>query len=586
MGSLLKDIQDTVIKYAQVLSQVLKIDVEIMDDQLIRIAGTGTLEKLVNHSMENESHIYKKVLQTGQSMVVYEPTKEEICRECPAILSCKEVLEISVPISLKNTPIGVIGLICFTTEQKEHLLENEQTYMTFVAQIADLMSSKAYEEEQSRKMGVMIDLLQRISDHVNDAVIMIDENNKLIHMNKKSKKIFEIEEYKNQYLILDETGDCLLDAKEYKAILNDKEYILIGDLYKVPNGKTKKNLLFVFSEAKEIQSRIVQLTSTYQTIEEDDMLGNSEQMLQLKKRIHQVANSTSTVLITGESGTGKEIVARTIHSQGIRKDEAFVAINCGAIPEQLLESELFGYVKGSFTGADPKGKIGKFELANKGTIFLDEIGDMPLYMQVKLLRVLQERKVVRVGSNQPIDIDVRIVAATNKNLEEMVVEGSFREDLYYRLNVIPLESPALRNRKDDIPLLMVHFAKKYSERFNKKYTGVTKEVLSLFDEYSWQGNVRELENTIEFMVNMMGEDGILDIDMVPKRITDEPIIVPENYDKDVKHEFKLQDIEKETIKKALEHFGDTTEQKKIVAKELGIGVATLYRKIDTYKLSK
>lgn len=580
MGSLLKDIQNTVIKYAQVLSQVLKIDVEIMDDQLIRIASTGALEELVNHSMEYESHVYKRVLQTGQSMVIYEPTQEEICRECPSKSHCKEVMEISVPIHLKNKPIGVIGLVCFTREQKEHLLANEQTYMTFVGQIADLMSSKAYEEEQSRKMGIMLDLLHRISDHVNDAVIMIDETNKIIHMNKKSGKIFGLDDYKDQCLVLDETGDCLLDATEYRATLNGKEYILIGDLYKVPNGKNKKDQLFVFSEAKEIQDRIIQLTSTYQTIEED-MLGNSEQMLQLKERIHQVADSTSTVLITGESGTGKEIVARTIHSQGIRKDQPFVPINCGAIPEQLLESELFGYVRGSFTGADPKGKIGKFELANKGTIFLDEIGDMPLYMQVKLLRVLQERKVVRVGSNHSVEIDVRIVAATNKKLEEMVAEGSFREDLYYRLNVIPLEAPTLRDRKDDIPLLMDHFAKKYSYRFNKKYRGVTEDVISLFEEYTWQGNVRELENTIEFMVNMMGKEGVLDIDMVPKRINQGSIITTVEQ----KQQFNLRDIEKQTIQKALEHFGDTTKQKNVAAKELGIGVATLYRKIEEYKLS-
>ncbi|MGV2643671.1 AAA family ATPase, partial [Clostridium perfringens] len=173
-------------------------------------------------------------------------------------------------------------------------------------------------------------------------------------------------------------------------------------------------------------------------------LGQTKIMKELKNKVKKIALSTSTVLVTGESGTGKEVFARAIHNEGNRKTKAFVAINCGAIPDTLLESELFGYVKGAFTGADPMGKIGKFELANKGTIFLDEIGDMPIYLQTKILRVLQERKITRVGSNKEIDIDVRVIAATNKNLKELIKENKFREDLYYRLNVIPFEIPALR----------------------------------------------------------------------------------------------------------------------------------------------
>lgn len=571
-----------VIKYAQVLSQVLKIDVEIMDDQLIRIAGTGNLENQVNQSMENESRVYRQVLKTGRPIVVYEPTQEDICLTCPAREHCKEVLEIAIPIPLKNKTIGVIGLVCFTEEQKEHLLANEQTYMKFGAQIADLMSSKAYEEKQSKSMQTMLDMLYIISDHVNDAVIVIDEKQQIIHMNKKSREIFGLENWKGQSLSLKETGDSLLDGKEYRATLNDTEYVLTGNLYKIPSGNYEKNRVFVFSETKETQSKIIQLTNAYQEMEKEDMLGNSKKMIQLKKRMEQVSSSTSTILITGESGTGKEIVARTIHTQSERKDFPFIAINCGAIPEQLLESELFGYVKGSFTGADPRGKVGKFELANKGTLFLDEIGDMPLYMQVKLLRVLQERQVIRIGSNQCISVDVRIVAATNKNLEEMVAEGSFREDLYYRLNVIPLEIPPLRERKDDIPLLVHHFARRYGQLFNKKYAGVTKDVLSVFEKCLWPGNVRELENTVEFMVNMMGPDGILDVDTLPKRIYDQAPIIPLIDEEN----FSLRHMEKQTIERALQHFGSSTEEKKLVAKQLGIGLATLYRKIEEYQLSK
>lgn len=205
-------------------------------------------------------------------------------------------------------------------------------------------------------------------------------------------------------------------------------------------------------------------------------------MQKLKKTIKKIASSTSTVLVSGESGTGKELVARAIHNESNRREEPFIAINCAAIPDSLLESELFGYVKGAFTGADPMGKMGKFELANKGTIFLDEIGDMPLSLQTKLLRVLQERKVIRIGSNKQVNIDVRVIAATNKNLIDLIEEDKFREDLYYRLNVIPIEIPPLRERIEDIKLLTDFFIKKYLSLFNKDFMKIKidKQVWDVF----------------------------------------------------------------------------------------------------------
>lgn len=287
------------------------------------------------------------------------------------------------------------------------------------------------------------------------------------------------------------------------------------------------------------------------------------------------------MLITGESGTGKEMFARAIHNYSSRKKNSFIAINCGAIPESLLESEFFGYVKGAFTGADPKGKIGKFELADKGTIFLDEIGDMPLYLQVKLLRVLQEREIIRVGSNQPVKIDVRIIAATNKNLEEMIKEGLFRQDLYYRLNVIPFEIPPLRERYEDVKILVEYFADKYSELFNKKYKCIDDEVWNVFYKYDWPGNIRELENTMEFMVNIMDTSGIITRENIPKRIIENKNI-EEN--RDMTDVLNLKEVEKQLIKKALAICGATTHGKREAAEKLGIGIATLYRKIEEYNL--
>ena len=228
----------------------------------------------------------------------------------------------------------------------------------------------------------------------------------------------------------------------------------------------------------------------------DNIIGVSTAMEHLKDTIRTVASTQSTVLIYGESGTGKELVARAVHSCSPRATEPFVSINCGAFPETLLESELFGYVKGAFTGAN-QNKRGLFEVADRGTIFLDEIGEMNLSMQVKLLRVLQERCIRPVGGTQEVAIDVRVIAATNRDLERQVAENSFREDLYYRLNVIPITVPPLRERREDVPLLVNHFVKKYAKSAGRNITQVSSESLAQLSSYEWPGNVRQLENTIE-----------------------------------------------------------------------------------------
>jgi two-component system, NtrC family, response regulator PilR len=228
----------------------------------------------------------------------------------------------------------------------------------------------------------------------------------------------------------------------------------------------------------------------------DNIVGVSPAMEKLKATVRTVATTASTVLIQGESGTGKELVARAVHTCSLRAGEPFVSINCGAFPETLLESELFGYVKGAFTGAN-QNKCGLFEVANAGTIFLDEISEMSLTMQVKLLRVLQERCLRPVGGTNEISIDVRVIAATNKQLDDLVAENLFREDLYYRLSVIPVEVPPLRDRREDIPLLANHFLKKYAPAAGKSILKISPEALRMLCAYEWPGNVRQLENTIE-----------------------------------------------------------------------------------------
>lgn len=262
----------------------------------------------------------------------------------------------------------------------------------------------------------------------------------------------------------------------------------------------------------------------------DNIIGKSSKMQEVFRRIEKIADYKSTVLITGESGTGKELVAKAIHYSGTRRDNPFIAVNCGAIPGELLESELFGHVKGAFTGAVTS-KKGLFTEADKGTIFLDEIGDLPLNLQVKLLRVLQEGEIRRVGDTKTLQIDVRVIAATAKDLLEEVKKGHFREDLYYRLNVVPFYLPSLRERREDIPLLVWHFLKKYSAETGKEIVDVTPEAMNALVDHEWKGNVRELENVIERAV-VMSEGDAITVEYLPeelvKKVSDIILKIPES----------------------------------------------------------
>lgn len=309
----------------------------------------------------------------------------------------------------------------------------------------------------------------------------------------------------------------------------------------------------------------------------NSIIGNHPAMENLKNKIQKIAKSPSAVLITGETGTGKELFARAIHYSSPRQHKPFMPINCAAIPESLLESELFGYEEGAFSGAKKKGKSGLFELANGGTLFLDEIGDMPLHLQAKLLRVLQDHQIRRIGGSKFIHLDVRIVAATNQNIEKLIAEEKFRSDLYYRLNIINLGIPPLRDRFSDIEYLANYFLKKYSFEFHVDYLGFEEGIMNIFRQYDWPGNVRELENTIEYMVNL--EDSkYLTYENLPEKLKN----------LNVKSTLSLQDQidlqERKIIIDALERHGYDLSGKEKTAAELNIGLRTLYRKVEKLEI--
>jgi PAS domain S-box-containing protein len=350
----------------------------------------------------------------------------------------------------------------------------------------------------------------------------------------------------------------------------------ITELEKISKHLRKKKKI-IDSQQKEIE-KLKALNFDASFLKSTGIVANSPKMQQVFDLAQRVGRFDSTVLITGESGSGKEVVAESIVRASDREAKPFIKVNCGAIPENLLESEFFGYEKGAFTGADPKGKAGLFEMANGGTIFLDEIGELPLNLQVKILRVLQQKELVRIGGAETISLDVRVISATNKNVEQMVSEGTFRKDLFYRLNVVSIIIPPLRERTDDIlPLLTV-----FLDRFNSKYKlqkKMTPAVLDAFVEYTWPGNVRELENVVESMV-VLSPDEMIGVESMPAKVVktgaeEKPAI-------DIKEIMPMKEavslLEESLLQKAMEKYGTTRK----AAQALKVDQSTVVRKLQKY----
>ncbi len=361
--------------------------------------------------------------------------------------------------------------------------------------------------------------------------------------------------------------EAYLKGKKEKIHCTFSGYPILDKL-----GKTQ-GIVCVIKEIKKMKKLANKIVGKQAVYTFDNIIGQSDGFKKVLNYAKKIADSPSTVLITGESGTGKEVFAQSIHNYSQRRDEAFVAINCGALPRNLIESELFGYDEGAFTGAKRGGQFGKFELADGGTLFLDEIGEMPLDMQVRLLRVLEEGKLFRIGGSKEITVDVRIIAATNKDLKKEVEKGTFRKDLYYRINVLPLKLIPLRERREDIPLLIEFFMTVKALRLGKTAVNLPQNMIQKLIEYSWPGNVRELENKIEHIINTDNNSLIWDFA--------EHSTLP-TYPMKVTYEVeKLEDVEKTHITNMIIKYKGNISH---VADILGIGRNTLYRKIKKYNI--
>lgn len=473
MTALMK-IQAFIQAYVQAIASILEADVTVVDQELIRVAGTGNYLNDIGNAVSH-ANFFETILQTGTSGIIRDVNNDPNCVGCEKRAQCQELANLAYPIFQKQTVVGIISIVAFEEKQRKNLLENKEKLEEFLKYMSMLLESKLYTEQAKERL---------------------EEQLKVVH--------------------------------------------------------TAENVW--------------------------SFVGNSPKMQEALRIGRKVAASDSTVFLRGESGTGKEIMAKMIHDLSPRREKLMISINCAAIPEHLVESELFGYEEGAFTGAKKHGSVGKFELADKSTIFLDEIGDMPLHVQTKLLRVLQEKQVERIGGRKPIPIDIRVVCATHQNIEQMVAEGKFREDLYYRLNIIPITLPPLRMRKDDIPALITYYMQYYNQKLSKDLQEITPEALQAMVAYHWPGNVRELKNIVEYLANIT-EGHCITLSDLPEHI----MLHAQTTNKNRSLDEMLGDYEKRLLSRMLKS-GATLEEKQNLADLLQISQATLYRKLKKYGL--
>lgn len=474
----LMQIQSFIQAYVKAVSSILETEVTIIDNELIRVGGTGEHLNKLGQMISHDS-FFQKIIETQKPGIIRNVREELMCNTCEKKNQCKELANLGYPIFLEGKVIGVIGIIAFNERTRERLISNHEKLEEFLKYMSELIESKI--------------MTHRVS----------------LNLEYQLREVINIE--KNA-------------------------------------TKTRR------------------------------FLGEDEKTIEMLNMVKKISHSNSTILLTGESGTGKEVIAKLIHAQSDRNDRLMISLNCGAIPEHLVESELFGYEEGSFTGAKKGGHIGKFELANKSTLFLDEIGEMPLHIQTKLLRVLQEQVVERIGGKKPIPVDVRVICATNRDLLKMIDENKFRSDLYYRLNVIPINIPPLRERRKDIPILVHHFIREYNTQLNKNVHGITCDAEKILSAYNWPGNVRELKNVIEYLINVVDSDVISVSDLPTNLLVSNSTNTKDRSLAEIMSRYERMVLEN-LIKKA-----DTLEKKDKLASQLGISRATLYRKLSTYNL--
>ncbi|EET2979708.1 sigma-54-dependent transcriptional regulator [Escherichia coli] len=582
--SVLMQIQPTIQRFARMLASVLQLEVEIVDENLCRVAGTGAYGKFLGRQLSGNSRLLRHVLETKTEKVVTQSRFDPLCEGCDSKENCREKAFLGTPVILQDRCVGVISLIAVTHEQQEHISDNLREFSDYVRHISTIFVSKLLEDQGpgdniSKIFATMI-------DNMVQGVLVVDDESRVQFVNQTALKTLGVVQNNIigkpiRFRPLTFESNFTHGHMQHIVSWDDKSELIIGQLHNIQGRQ-----LFLMAFHQSHTSFSVANAPDEPHIEQ--LVGECRVMRQLKRLISRIAPSPSSVMVVGESGTGKEVVARAIHKLSGRRNKPFIAINCAAIPEQLLESELFGYVKGAFTGASANGKTGLIQAANTGTLFLDEIGDMPLMLQAKLLRAIEAREILPIGASSPIQVDIRIISATNQNLAQFIAEGKFREDLFYRLNVIPITLPPLRERQEDIELLVHYFLHLHTRRLGSVYPGIAPDVVEILRKHRWPGNLRELSNLMEYLVNVVPSGEVIDSTLLPPNLlnngtteqSDVTEVTEAHLSLDDAGGTALEEMEKQMIREALSRHNS----KKQVADELGIGIATLYRKIKKYEL--
>jgi len=493
---------------------------------------------------------------------------------CTLNIGGKAYLSNRSPVVVKGELVGAVAVLQDISELKQCRVQLEETRT--IKNILETILNSAYEGvvvvNENGIITMFNDAYCRflkvkqediIGNHVTEAI----ENTRMHIVLKTGKaEIRHIQHIHGHNMICDR-----IPIRENGKIIGAVGKVLFRDVSEV--DELMKQTRHLKEQLEYYKSELIKEREAKYSL--DNIVGRSRIITVLKELAEKCAKSSSTILIRGESGTGKGLLAHAIHNMSPRRNNPLIKVNCAAVPENLLESELFGYDGGAFTGAKKDGKTGKFQQAQGGTIFLDEIGDMPVKMQVKLLRVLQEKEIERLGSNKTIKVDVRVIAATNRNLEELIEEGKFREDLFYRLNVISLEMPSLRSRKEDIPLLVDFLCKKLCKSMGIGEKNISQAAYDILLRYSWPGNVRELENVLERALNVIDNDTI-NPEHLPYYIRQPKVLL-----KDGEFHLKsiVEDTEKEVIRRAFHAAGGKGVE---AAKLLGVSKSTFYEKAGKY----
>ena len=568
------------LKYlANTLSAVLNLDVTIVDVDLKRLVGTGHLKDKVGDYSPDRSAFWK-CIQSGQHLFVDDPRVSEACQDCVARDTCTEEVEFCIPIRYNGRIVGVLGMCAFSQTMKDEIIRNKDHMLAFEEQLSKLISSILREREFESILEYHSSELMTLVNSLDEGVLILSKNEEILTANRQMFRILGLEErplgHLRLYDVLPE--ETYVKLQEHRAparlvgpfLINRKEYLVTINPIEVKSGRTGTILLF--SDFSNMRQSVIRVDKKKNIITFEDILGECEAIKNARRQAQQIAEYDVPVLLTGETGTGKDLFSQAIHEASHRKGNIYMPINCGAIPENLIESEMFGYDKGAFTGASSTGHAGKLEVCKDGTLLLDEVGDLPLQTQVKLLRALENKEIIRVGGHTPIRVNPRIIAATHRDLNQMMKENTFREDLFYRLNVVSIHIPPLRERGYDIIILARYFLQRFAETYNKPITGFTSESEKLLMRYPFPGNIRELRNIVEYAV-IFEKDELCGAELIRSKFqasAETPQLSLSQL---------TRQYEQQVIRQQVQEAGGTAEAKREVAKQLGISVATLYRKL-------